>query len=407
MGMYNFDEIIDRKGTNSMNVEGWKAYIFGKDADVDFPYADDEFIRMWVADMDFAVAPEICHAIKERVDRRIFGYTKMYDETYFQAFENWCRTKYDWVPDRETIVFSLGVVPALYQLVEDLVAPGEKVLINAPGYGFFLHAAEYSDRECVRSHLLYQDGNWDVDWEDLERKAADPQVKMLIFCNPHNPTGRVWTEEELRRFADIAIKNDLWLVSDEIHCDLLRTGLKHIPMATICPDYRKLVTGMSASKTFNLAGMLMSEIMINDPQERERFASRDKVGCLNPLSIAAHQAAYEQGSEWLTELKAYLDETFTVVKEVLDRELPETQFRIPGATYFAWVDLRPYLGTDTDVTKLFAASGVLLEGGDKLFCGNANGFIRLNLAMPRSVIAEGLKRIVEAVKEYEVSKDDH
>ena len=225
---------------------------------------------------------------------------------------------------------------------------------------------------------------------------------MLMLCNPHNPSGRIWTEEELRKIADIVRKNNLWVVSDEIHCDLIRTGLKHIPFGKVMEDYDKLITTMSASKTFNLAGLMFSNIIIRDAAERQRFQDRDKnIGAANPLSIAAHKAAYEHGGSWLEELKAYIDGSFDMVKNFLSENLPEAVFEIPQATYFAWVDMSKVLPDVEDMPIFFANNaGVLLEGGDELFVGNAKGCIRLNLAMPRSVIKTGLERIAEAVRKH-------
>lgn len=397
---YNFDEIIDRTNTNSENVDGWRPYIFKCGPEKVFPYADDEFIRMWVADMEFAVAPEIRQAIIDRVNRQILGYTIVSDQGYYDALLKWCSDRYGWSFKQEELVFSPGVIPALYQLVEDLVAKDEKVLTMTPAYGFFLHACEYNGVELVKSPLKKTGGRFEIDFEDFAKKAADPKVRLLMLCNPHNPSGRIWTEEELRKVADIAAKNDLWIVSDEIHCDLIRTGLKHIPMGKIMPDYDKLITTISASKTFNLAGMLFSNIIIRDEEERNRFQDRDKnIGAANPLSIAAHKAAYEHGGLWLEELKKYVDESFKMVDEFLKENIPEAEFTVPEATYFAWVDMSKVLPDVEDLPLFFANnSGVLLEGGDGLFVDNAKGYIRLNLAMPRDIIKEGLRRMAEAIK---------
>ncbi len=404
---YNFDEIIDRKNTNSMNTDGWRSYIFRCGPDRKFPYADDEFIRMWVADMDFAVAPEIIEAIRERAGRRIFGYTMLSDTGYYEAFEKWCRDRYDWSFRREELVFSPGVVPALYQLIEDLAKPsGAKVLTMTPAYGYFLHACEYSSVELLTSPLKYTGSGFEPDFEDLEQKARQPSAEILLLCNPHNPTGRMWTEAELKHIAEIAEKNNLWVISDEIHCDLIRTGNRHIPMGKIMDKYPRLITAMSASKTFNLAGLLHSNIIIRDRDERTRFKKRDKMtGSLNPLSLAAHRAAYEHGWEWLRQLREYIDGNFNMVKEFIADSMPEAEFEIPQATYFAWIDMNRLL-PDTDDLPLFFAenAGVLLEGGDRLFAGNAKGYIRLNLAMPRAVVREGLERIAAAVKNHTESK---
>lgn len=396
---YDFNEIIDRKNTNSENVDGWRSYIFKCGPEQKFPYADDDFVRMWVADMEFAVAPEIRQAIIDRVEQKILGYTIVSDNSYYEAVQNWCHDRYGWGFPKEELVFSPGIIPALYQIMEDLLKPGEKAMTFTPAYGFFLHACEYNDRELVQLPLIKEDAKYFIDFDDLEKKAADPAMKVLILCNPHNPTGRTWTEEELGRIAAIASKHKLWIISDEIHCDLIRCGLRHTPMGKIMPSYERLITCMSASKTFNLAGMQFSHVIIRDAAERSRFIARDKtVGAVNPLSVAAHKAAYEQGGEWLEQLKAYLDENFAYVDAFLKENLPEIAFNPPEATYFAWLDMNSVLADPKNLPLFFANNaGVLLEGGDKMFVGNASGYIRLNLAMPRKILEKGLMRMKEAI----------
>ena len=399
---YNFDEIIDRRNTNSENVEGWRPYIFHCGPERVFPYKDEEFIRMWVADMEFAVAPEILQAITDRVDRRILGYTLVYDKGYYEALRAWCESRYGWSFPKEQLTFSPGVIPALYQLTEDLVKPlNGKVLTMTPAYGFFLHACEYNGVELVTSPLREEGGRFSVDWEDLEAKAADPDVKLLMLCNPHNPTGRIWTEEELRHMAAIIEKHRLWVVSDEIHCDLIRCGRRHIPMAKVMDRYPKLITCMAPTKTFNMAGLAFSNIIIRDPALRARFQERDKLfGMVNPMSLTAAQAAYSRGGAWHEALKQYLDENFAFVKAFLSQELPEAVMYIPEATYLAWVDLSRCLPDVADLPDFFAnKAGVLLEGGDSLFVGNAKGYVRLNLAMPRAIIQTGLERMRDAIRE--------
>lgn len=248
--MYDFDQIIDRRGTNALNTDGFRGYIFHAGPEKVFPYRDEEFVRMWVADMEFSAAPEILEALHKRVDRRIFGYTGVYDNGYYQSFRRWCLDRYDWDFPQEQLCVSPGIIPALYQLTESLCAPGERVLINTPAYGYFLHAAEYAHRKALLSPLgRDQQGRFSVDWADFEAKCAQPQCKLVFWCNPHNPTGRMWTEEELRRAGEIMQKYNLWVVSDEIHCDLSRCGRRHIPLAKVLPDYPKLITCMAPTKT--------------------------------------------------------------------------------------------------------------------------------------------------------------
>lgn len=274
-----------------------------------------------------------------------------------------------------------------------------KVLTMTPAYGFFLHACEYNGVELVTSPLRKVKGRFEMDWEDFRRKVADPDVRVLMLCNPHNPTGRIWTEEELRRMAEIIGQNRLWVVSDEIHCDLNRTGLRRIPMGKVMQDYERLITCISTSKAFNLAGLLHSNIIIRSAQERARFQARNKnIGVVNLLSIAAHQAAYTHGGPWLEQLKAYIDGNLALMERFLEERIPGARSTIPEATYFAWVDLSGVLPQVDDLPDFFAnKAGVLPEGCDGLFVGNAKGYIRPNLAMPRATVQVGLERIAEAI----------
>ncbi|MDR2528306.1 MAG: PatB family C-S lyase [Synergistaceae bacterium] len=391
---YDFDEIIDRKGTNAMSVEGFRQYIFHDDR-IQFPYKDDEFVRMWVADMEFATPDVVRNAIKERVDRGIFGYTKIFDPEYYNAFVKWTRGHYGWNFEKEWLVTSPGIIPALFELVGYICERCEKVLIMTPSYAYFKHASDFHGRGLVCSNLKNDAGYYMMDFDDLRKKAADGETKLCIFCNPHNPTGRVWTKEELETFGQICVENDLWIVSDEIHCDLLRTGKKHIPLAKLFPSYSKLVTCMAPSKTFNLAGLMFSNIIIPDKGLRDTWKARH-YDFENPLSIATAQAAYAHGEEWLRQLKMYLDENFAFVESYLKEHLPEAEFRVSEATYLAWVNVGAYLKGGKDdafLPLLFAEkAGVLLEGGD-MFVANSKGYIRLNLACPRATVKTGLERI--------------
>ena len=403
---YDFDEIIDRKHTNALNTDGFRGYIFhdfeGKKT---FPFKDDEFVRMWVADMEFAMCPAIIQAIKDRDDKRIIGYSQVFEPEFFQAYNSWCEKMYGWTYPKEEICFSLGIIPALYTLVDLLLGDYDYAIINTPAYGYFQHPIDERHKHAIHNKLKCDaQGNWTIDFDALEKDASNPFAKLLIWCNPQNPTGRVWTEEELRKVAAIVEKHNLWIISDEIHCDLLRQGVKHIPMAKIMPEYKKLITCTSVSKAFNMAGMMFAEIIIRDKGLRDLYIGTTNAYAMNvnPLSIAAHQAAYEHGSEWLDQLKTYLDGNFQFVKDTLDRELPDITFQIPQATYLAWVNMNPYLGDVEDIPDFMAnKAGVLLEGGDALFVDNAKGYIRLNLAMPRVIIDKGLQRIVKAVKAHQ------
>ena len=392
---YNFDEIIDRQGTNAMNTDGFREYLFHT-SDMVFPYTDDEFIRMWVADMEFATAPEIIQAIKERLDKRIFGYTKISDPHYYRAVSGWAERHYHWSFEKDHLVTSPGIIPALFELVDYICKPDEKVLIVTPSYAYFKHAADYNHRELVTSDLVNQQGYYTVNIDDLEVKAQDEKVSLCIFCNPHNPSGRVWTTKELKRFGDICLENNVWIISDEIHCDLLRNGQVHTPLAKLFPESDKIITCIAPSKTFNLAGLMFSNIII--PNEGIRSVWQQRHYAMdNPLSIAAAQAAYQHGDAWLAQLKTYLDDNFLVVQQYLEHHLPDAVFRIPEATYLAWVDVRAYLPNESNLPYYFAHNaGVLLEGSN-MFVANSEGHIRLNVACPRSMLEEGLKRISKAL----------
>ncbi len=401
--MYDFDEVIDRQHTNAMNTDGFRDYIFHADETMTFPYKDEEFIRMWVADMEFATPDVVIDGMRERLDKRIFGYTRVFEKSYYDAFHAWCERRYGWSFPRKELVMSNGIIPALYELVEYICKPDERVLFLTPSYAYFKYAAEFNKRDYICSNLRYEDGRYSIDFEDFAAKAAQEKNTLLILCNPHNPSGRVWTKEELEKLAGIIEENHLWVISDEIHCDLLRRNQRHIPLGKVMPKYQRLITCMAPSKTFNLAGMMISNVIIRDEGLRAVWLDRH-YNFDNPLSIAAAQAAYEKGEPWLEELQAYLDENFRFVGEYLKEHLPKAKYRPSEATYLAWVDLSAYFEPDENLPLFFAyKAGVLLEGGN-MFVQNSDGFIRLNLACPRATLAEGLKRICEAVNTKHTEK---
>lgn len=399
MNKYNFDEIIERRNTNALNTDGFRSYIFGASDDDDsmtFPYEDDEFVRMWVADMEFATPDCVLDKIRERLDRRILGYTRIFSKDYYNAFSSWCERRYDWTFGKEELLTSDGIIPALYDLTALLLEEDEKLLFLTPSYAYFQYSADVNGREAVHSDLINKDGYFEIDFEDLAKKAADEKTKLLIFCNPHNPTGRVWRKEELEKIANIIEENDLWVISDEIHCDLLRKNQKHIPLGKVMPEYKKLITCMAISKTFNTAGLMFSNVIVRDEKLREQW-NESHINFENPLSIAGAMGAYESGEEWLEELREYLDDNFKTTEEYLKEHLPKSKFSISEATYLAWVDLSEYFTPEEDLPEFFAyKAGVLLEGG-RMFVKNADCFIRLNLAMPKALLLKGLERVSEAV----------
>lgn len=386
-----------------MNTDGFRAYIFHADESMVFPFKDEEFIRMWVADMEFATPDVVIDGIKERLEKRIFGYTRVFSNSYYEAFANWCKRRYEWTFEKKHLVMSNGIIPALYELVEYICKPDQKVLFLTPSYAYFKYAADFNHRGCVCSDLVDNDGYYTVDFEDLDKKMSDEKTTLFILCNPHNPTGRVWRQDELENMARIIEKHNIWVISDEIHCDLIRVNQKHIPLGKVMPEYDRMITCMAPSKTFNLAGLMISNVIIRSDALRAHWLSRH-YNFDNPLSIAAAQAAYEKGEPWLKELQVYLDQNFAFTKAYLSENLPKAKFHISEATYLAWVDLRSYFEPDERLPLFFAyKAGVLLEGGN-MFVQNSDCFIRLNLACPLATVEEGLSRICIAVNTKHTQK---
>ena len=393
---YHFNTVIDRAGTGAMSLTGYRGYLFDPEEDLSGAYPEADFIPMWVADMEFAIAPEIIEAMKKRLEHPLLGYSVVAGSTYALVFQKWCMAHYGWKPEIEQIVHSKGVIPALYSLIKYICKPDEKILIITPSYAFFKHAADSNGITLVYSNLVEKDGAHYMDMDDIRTKASDEKCVLAIFCNPHNPTGRVWSKKELTELGELCLENDLTIISDEIHCDLLRKDIAFNPMASLFPNSDKIITCMSPSKTFNLAGNLFANLVIPNDTLRKTYVD-NYLPIENPLSVVAAQAAYSEGKAWLKELKDYLDANFKYLKAQLDLHLPLTNFVIPEGTYLAWVNVNDYFDTAENLTLFFARkAGVLLEGGD-MFVANADGYIRLNLACPKVRLEEGLDRIIRAV----------
>jgi cystathionine beta-lyase len=394
---YNFDKIINRQQTNAMSSDGFRQYLFSDNQDLKCACPDKDLVSMWIADMDFAVAPEIIDAIKERLDNEILGYTQLSGDKYAQTFLNWTKSRYQFEFNPEHLVNSAGIVPALFDLLKYLCKADEKVLINTPSYGFFKHAADGNNLELVCSDLHNEQGNYTIDFDDFRQKASDEKVTVFILCNPHNPTGRVWREDELRQLATICFENNITIIADEIHCDLLRKGQVFTPLARLFPQSNKIITAMAASKTFNLAGLMFANLIIPNDDLRKKW-QQDHFPIVNPLSLVGVQAAYEKGSPWLLALTDYLDDNFDYLNQYLAEHLPKAIFQIAESTYLAWIDISAYLDKGINLTEFFASkAGVILEGGN-MFIGNADGCIRLNLACPRAKLSDGLDKVVRAIK---------
>lgn len=399
---YNFDENIDRAGTNSVSYEGWKAIKFKSLDPSAFAYSPAEMIRMWVADMEFATPAPVLDAVRARVDKRSLGYSLIYDTAYHEALIQWFSQRYDWQITADTILNSPGIVPALNRLVPMLVAPDESILFCTPSYAPFQGAGDLHGRRVVTSALRREDDRFVMNIADLEAKLSDPsnKIKLFILCNPHNPTGRVWTPGELTALAELCLAHNVWIVSDEVHCDLLRVGEQHTPLMRLFPDERRIIACISPSKTFNMAGNMLAHIVVKDPDLR-RLWLRQYGEVLSPLSIAAAQAAYGACGAWLDALRSYLDDNFRFLQAQLAARLPLARFAIPEATYLAWVDLGAYAGrlpAGQDFGTLLATkAGVLVEDA-KSFVRDGDGYVRFNIACPRALIDTAIARIARVLE---------
>lgn len=389
-----FDRVIDRRGTNALAIEGYAEYLFG---DGPPPAAPKELLPMWVADMQFAAPPSVVEAVNARLAHPIFGYTGHFDDTLFDVFNQWCEARYGWSVVREHLQLSLGVIPALYALVDLVCRPGDKVVTLSPAYGYFRKAANRNGIQLITSPLIMDDWYPRIDFDDFASKVGDPRVRLFFLCHPHNPTGRAWSAEELMKLADLCAQNNVLIVSDEVHCDLLRRGGVHVPLAKLRPQDTNIVTCMAPSKTFNLAGLMTAMVVI--PDERLRAAWHDtQYPFVNPLGVAAAVGAYDGGASWLDLLQEYIDRNFNDLENYLNNKLPRTRFRIPEATYLAWIDLSEYFTKGTNLTRYFIEKvGVIVEGGEQFLSDEART-IRLNLACPRRQMMNALEKIVVSTK---------
>lgn len=390
---YNFDEIIDRSGTSATKMESLPKG------------CPDDALPLWVADMDFACAEPILKALHERIDKKIFGYT-MYDtDECLGAVLNWYKKRYGWEEQKENLFFCGGIVSAYAVLLNLLTKEGEGVVIQRPIYYPFTMKANSNGRQIVDSPLIYADGNYTIDFDDLDKKMAEPNNKVLVFCSPHNPAGRVWNEEEIRKVVDICKKYDKWIICDEIHCDLLRCGMTFHPILKVAPDYADRIAVCTApSKTFNLAGMKTSNIVIHNKELqaawKELIGGKLSMNGVGTLGLTAMIAAYNEGEEWLEQLKEYLDGNFAYIDAFLKEHLPKAHMVPSEGTYLAWIDFNGYVNGDAEKLEeiMQKKAKVALDEG-YIFGDAGRGFERINIATPRSVVEDCMDRILKAFKE--------
>lgn len=388
---YDFDTNIDRHGTCSYK---WDSAI------------ECNVLPMWVADMDFSTAPTIINALQERVKHGIFGYTKVPD-AYYEAVIKWFERRHGWQMKRDWIIYTTGVVPALSAIIRALTNPGDKVLVQPPVYNCFFSSIHNNGCEIASNNLQYSNNAYSIDFEDLTRKCADPKVKVMLLCNPHNPTGRVWSKEELSMVGNICLQNNVFVVADEIHCDLVYTEHIYTPFASISDDFlQNSATCTSPSKTFNLAGLQIANITIANDEVRlkvDKAVNIHEVCDVNPFGVEGLISAYNDGEEWLGELIEYLHTNYCFTKEFFEMKMPHIPLIKPEGTYLLWADCSALGKPSQEITReLLQEHKVWLNDGG-LYGKSGENFVRINIACPRSVLKEGLGRML-AYFDYDKSK---
>ena len=350
---------------------------------------------MWVADMDFRTAEPIIEALRRRVEHGIFGYTRVPD-AYYEALIRWFEHRHGWTIRRDWVIYTSGVVPAVSAIIKALTVPGDRVLVQTPVYNCFFSSIRNNGCETAVSPLVYADGTYTIDFDDFEKKAADPRVKLFLLCNPHNPGGRVWTREELTRMGEICIRNGVYIVADEIHCELVFPGNIYIPFASLSPEFSShSVTCNSPSKAFNIAGLQIANIIVPDNDMRtriDRAININEVCDVNPFGVEALIAAYNEGEEWLSQLLAYLKGNDDFMWDFCRQNLPQFPLTRLEGTYLEWMDCKTIGLASAELEKrLIDEAGLWLNAGT-MYGAEGEGFMRWNIACPRSRLTEGLER---------------
>ena len=374
---YNFDELIERRGTGCVK---WDESL-------------NDVIPLWVADMDFAVAPAILEAIRQRAKHPVFGYTFVQDD-YYESVISWFNRRHGWTIQREWMLYTTGVVPAMSCVIKALTMPGEKVLILSPDYNCFFSSIRNNGCEVLENKLVRKNYSFEIDWNDFEIKCADEKTTVFLLCNPHNPTGRVWTRKELERMRDICHLHHVRIVSDEIHCELIMPGYHFCPMGII--DSEAIILN-SPSKSFNIAGLQIANIICQDAEIRRRIdraININEVCDVNPFAPEAVKAAYRESEEWIDELNQYLCQNYQILNLFFSKELPQCKVCKLEGTYLVWIDVSA-LGIPVEqlCERLLNKGKVWVNPGTMYGTESGMGYIRINLACPRNRLIEGLKRI--------------
>ncbi len=378
---YDFDEVVNRRGSHC----------------VKWDEAAEGVIPLWVADMDFKAAPAIQEAIRKRAEHGVFGYA-LVEEDYYLAVINWFQSRHDWHIRREEILYTTGVVPAMSVAIKALTMPGEKVLILSPDYNCFFSSVRNNGCEVLESVLVRKDDSFEVDWADFEAKCADEKTTVFLLCNPHNPTGRVWTKTELMHMNDICMQYGVKVVSDEIHCELVMPGYNFHPFAAVSDQCRKnSVILNSPSKSFNIAGLQTANIICSQPEWRRRIdraININEVCDLNPFGPVALVAAYNESGDWIDELNKYIWGNYQALCDFIGRELPLLKVCKLEGTYLPWIDISAYGVSSQQICDRIMSEGkVWVNPGTMYGPQSGEGYIRVNIACPRSLLMEALERI--------------
>ena len=383
---YDFDEIVNRRGTNSVKWDEAK---------------EEGVIPMWVADMDFKAAPCILDALKKRVDHGVFGYTIVPD-SYYESIISWFERRHQWHIERDWIIYTSGVVPAISAIIKALTEPGDKVLVQTPVYNCFFSSIRNNGCTIAENALVRKGNSYEIDFDDFERRAADEKTKVFLLCNPHNPAGRVWTPEELSRMNDICLRHSVKVIADEIHCELVMPGHVFTPFAAVskaCQD--NCITTNSPTKSFNIAGLQIANIITNNAEDRQkidRAININEVCDVNPFGVIALQAAYNEGEDWIDQLNVYLWENYQALKTFFKDNLSQLEVINLEGTYLVWVNVRATGMTGDELTEKLLKEGKVFVNRGTMY-GKTTGadYIRINIAMPRSLMLEGLKRMKSVI----------
>lgn len=384
--IYDFDTLFDRRNTNSMK---WNV-------------GEDE-LAMWVADMDFQTAPCVQQAIQKKAELGIFGYSDI-PEAYYTSYQNWWKGRHSFQMSSEWMIFSSGVIPAISSIIRKLTTPAEKILIQSPVYNIFYNSIINNGREVISSNLVYDDNNYHIDFEDLERKLQDPQTTMMILCNPHNPIGKIWSREELQHIGNLCYENHVLVVSDEIHCDLCEPGSYYTPFASVNKQCeQQSITCLSASKAFNLAGLQAACVVVPNKElchKVWRGLNTDEVAEANVFACEATIAAFQEGEKWLDELNMYILENRKKTIQYIKNYIPQLQVVFASATYLLWIECKDFKPFAEQFCAYLHKEKKLLISNGAMFGENGTEFIRMNIACPQQRMMEGLKRLKEGTEEF-------